>query len=64
MDTHLKGIPSFTSFSARRLPRSDLQTLRRQAHGSLDTQVLGFCALDELLADFLEGLHFSGGEGD
>jgi hypothetical protein len=63
VNPHLKGIPCLTSLSARRLPRSDLETLRREAYRALDAQVLGFCALDELLADFFEGLHFAGGEG-
>lgn len=64
MNPHLKRIPRLTPLPTRRLPRRDLQALGRQAHGALDAQVLGFGALDQLLADFLEGLHFAGGERD
>ncbi len=64
MNPHLKHIPRLTPLATRRLSRRDLQALRRQAHGTLDAQVLGLGALDQLLADFLEGLHFARGQGD
>lgn len=64
MDPHLVRIPGLTPLTTRRLPGRDLQALCRQANGALDAQVLGFGALDQFLADFLERLHFARGEGD
>lgn len=64
MNAHLIGIPCLTPFTTRCLSRSDLQTLRRQAYGTFDSEVLGLCALNELLADLLEGLDLFRGEGD
>ena len=64
VDPHLKRIPSLTPLPTRRLPRRDLQHLSRQPHGAFDAQVLGLGALDQLLADFFEGLHFARGERD
>jgi hypothetical protein len=63
VDPHLVHIPCLASLAAGGLPRRDLQRLGRQAHGTLDAQVLGFGALEELGAHFLEGLHFATGEG-
>lgn len=64
MNPHLKHIPRFTSLTARRLPRRDLQALCRQAHGALDAQILGLGALDQFLADLLKGLQFARSQGD
>ena len=52
-------VPGLASLTARRLPSGDLQGLGRQADGPLDSQILGFGALDQLLADFFERLHFA-----
>ena len=64
MDAHLICIPCLASFTAGCLSRSDLQALCRQAYGTFDSEILGFCTLNELLADFLERLDFFRGEGD
>lgn len=55
VNSHLVRVPRLASLTAGCLPRGHLQALRRQADGPLDAQVLGFCALDEFLADFFEG---------
>ena len=64
MDAHLVCIPRLTTLSTWRLPRGDLERLGRQAYGALNSQVFPLCALNELLADFFEGLDFAGGERD
>lgn len=64
MDPHLKHIPRLAPLPAGRLPCGHLQALGRQAHGALDAQVLGLGPLDQLLAYFLERLHFARGQGD
>ena len=58
VNPHLVGIPSLTTFTARRFPCRDLQVLGRQSDGSLGAEILGLCALDELGADLLKGLDF------
>ena len=60
---HLKHIPGLGALTARRLAGGDLEVLGGQAHGALDAQVLVLGAVDELLADFLEGLDVARGEG-
>jgi hypothetical protein len=57
---HLVRVPRLRSLSARRLARGDLQLLGGQADRALDAQVLGLGAVDQLLADFLEGLDVYG----
>lgn len=57
MNPHLVRIPRLTPFTARRLSRRHLQALRWQADRALDTEILGFGALDEFLADLFEGGH-------
>jgi hypothetical protein len=64
MDPHLKGIPSLGSLTTGSLSGCDLQGLGWEADWALDSEVLGLGALDELLADFLEGGDFSAGQGD
>lgn len=64
VDPHLKGIPRLTSLATRRLPGRDLKDLGRQTHGALDTEILRLGALDQLLADLFERLHFARGERD
>jgi hypothetical protein len=61
---HLIHIPSLTPLTTGRLPRRNLQILRRQPHGSLDAEILGLGALNEFRADFLQGGDFAGGESD
>ena len=64
MNPHLEGIPSLRSLTAGRLSCRDLQGLGWEADWALDAEVLGLGALDELLADFLEGRDLSAGQGD
>lgn len=64
MNPHLVRIPRFAPLTTGRLARRYLQFLRRQADGPLDAEVLGLGALEQLLADFLEGGNFAGGERD
>ena len=59
VDSHLKSIPSLGSFTARGLSGGDLESLGGETDGAFDAEVLGLGALDELLADFLEGGDFS-----
>lgn len=64
MNPHLERIPGLGALATGCLAGRDLEVLDRQADGALDAQVLGLGALDELLADLLEGLHFAAREGD
>lgn len=64
MNPHLKSIPRLTSLTTRRLAGRNLQALRRQSHWSLDAEILRLRALDELLADLFQRLHFARGQGD
>ena len=64
VDSHLKGIPGLGTFTARGLSGGDLESLGWETDWALDAEVLGLGALDELLADLLEGCDFAGGEGD
>jgi len=56
MDSHLKQIPGLTTLTARCLTGGNLQDLGGEADGALDTEFLRFGTVDELGADFLEGL--------
>ena len=47
-----------------RLTGRDLKDLGGETDGALDAEVLGLGAVDELLADLLEGRDLAGGEGD
>lgn len=64
VDPHLKGIPGLGTLTVRGLSGSDLEALGGEADGTLDAEVLGLGALEELGADLLEGLDLAGGEGD
>jgi hypothetical protein len=64
MNPHLEGIPSLRSLTTGRLSGGNLQGLGWETYGALDSEVLGLGALDELLADFLEGGDFSACQGD
>jgi hypothetical protein len=56
MDSHLIQIPGLTTLTARCLTGGNLQDLGGEADGALDTEFLRFGTVDELGADFLEGL--------
>jgi len=64
MNPHLESIPSLGSLTTGRLSGGNLQGLGWEADRALDAEVLGLGALDELLADFLEGRDLSAGQGD
>lgn len=59
MNPHLKHIPRLASFTTRRLPCGDLQSFGGEPDGTLDAEVLGLGALEELGADFFERLDFA-----
>jgi hypothetical protein len=54
VDAHLEHIPGLASFTAGCFSGCDLQGFRGEADGALDTQVLGFGALEELGAHLFE----------
>jgi hypothetical protein len=64
VNSHLECIPGLGTFTTGRLSGGDLQGFSWETDGTLDAEVLGLCALDELLADFLEGGDLSAGESD
>jgi len=64
VDSHFESIPSLGSFTTGCLSGSDLESLGWETDWALDAEFLGLGALDELLADFLEGSDLSAGEGD
>lgn len=64
VNPHLVRIPCLAALTARCLPGCHLQAFGGQADWAFDAEVLGFGALDQLLADFLEGLDFARCEGD
>jgi hypothetical protein len=64
VDSHLESVPSLRTFTARSLTGGDLEGLGWETDWALDAEVLGLGALNELLADLLERLDLSAGEGD
>jgi len=64
VDSHLESIPSLRSFTTRSLSGGDFESLGWETDGTLDTEILGLGTLDELLADLLEGLNLSAGQGN
>lgn len=64
MNPHLICIPRLGSLTTRRLPRRNLEMLRRETHGAFNTEVLRLGAVNELAADFLEGLDVTRGQGN
>lgn len=64
VDAELEQIPGLGTLTARSLAGHDLEGLGGQADGTLDAEVLGLGAVDELGADLLEGLDLAGGQGD
>jgi hypothetical protein len=61
---HLVSVPGLGALTARGLAGGDLEVLGGHADGALDAQVLGLGAVDELLANLLEGRDLAGGQGD
>lgn len=64
MDSHLKGIPGLGTLTTRGLSGGNLEGLGWEADWALHTEILRLRALDELLADLLERLDLSAGQGD
>jgi hypothetical protein len=64
VDSHLESIPGLGTFTTGCLSGGDFQGLGGETDGALDAEFLSLGALDELLADLLEGLDFAGGQGD
>jgi hypothetical protein len=64
VDSHLECIPSFRTFTAGSLSGGDLEGFGWETDGPLDTEVLGFGALDELLAHLFERGDLAASEGD
>jgi hypothetical protein len=64
VDSHLEGVPGLGTFTTGSLSGGNLEGLGWETNWALDTEILGLGALDELLADLLEGGDLSGGEGD
>jgi hypothetical protein len=64
VDAHLILIPGLGTLTVGGLTGHDLELLGGQTDGALDAEVLGLGAVDELLADLLEGLDLARGEGD
>ena len=64
VDPHLIRIPRLTPLTTWCFPCRDLQAFRRQPHRALDAQILGLGAINQLLADLFQRLHFAGSQGD
>lgn len=64
VDSHLESIPGLGSFTAGSFSGSDLESRGWEADRTLNTEILGLGTLDEFLADLLEGLDLSAGQGD
>jgi len=64
VDSHLEAIPGLGTLTTGRLAGGDLQGLGWQADGAFDAEVLGLGALNELLANLLEGGDVAAGQGD
>ncbi len=64
MNSHLESVPCLRSFTARSLSGGNLEGLGWEADRTLDAEVLGLGTLNELLADLLERLDLSAGQGD
>ena len=64
MDSHLEGIPGLGTLTTGCLSGGDLEGLGWETDWSLDAEILSLGTLDELLADLLERLNLSAGQGD
>lgn len=61
MESHLESIPGLGALTTGGLAGGDLEGLGGQTDGALDAKVLALGALNELLADLLEGSDLSAG---
>ena len=64
VDLHLKHIPGLGTLTTGGFAGGDLEVLGGKTDGTLDAEVLGLGALDELGAHLLERGDFAGGQGD
>ncbi len=64
MNSHLEGVPSLGTFTTGGLSGGDLEGLGWQTNRALDAEILSLRTLNELLADLLEGLDLSAGQGN
>ncbi len=64
MDTHLEPVPRLGPLSAGRLAGGDAKGAGRHADGALGLEVLVLGALDEVVANLLQGLDVARGQGD
>jgi len=64
VDSHLEAIPGLRTFTTGCFSGGNLQGLGGEADWALDLEILGLGALNELLADLLEGSDLSAGESD
>jgi len=64
VDLHFKAIPSLGTLTVRCLTGGDLEDLGWETDGTLDTEVLGSCTLDQVSGDLLEGLDLPAGQGN
>jgi len=64
VDFEFVTIPGFRTLSARGFAGGDLQDLRREPDGPLDTKVLVIGPVDEVCREFFEVLDISRRQGD
>jgi nucleoid DNA-binding protein len=64
VNPHLISIPGLGTFTTRSLASRDGENLGWQADWSLDAEVLGFGAVNQLRAHLLQSFHIAAGEGD
>jgi hypothetical protein len=64
VNAHLETVPCVGTLATRRLPRRNLQSLRRHTDRALNLQVLVLCAANEIRADLLECLDIAARESD
>jgi len=64
VESHLEGVPGLGTLTTGGLSGGDLESLGWETDGALDTEILALGALNELLADLLEGSDLSAGQGD
>ena len=64
MQSHLEGVPGLRTLTTGGLSGGDLEGLGGQADGALNTEILALGALNELLADLLQGSDLTAGQGN
>ena len=64
MNPHLKHVPCLRTFTTGCLPGCDLESLRGEAHGTLNAQILRLRTLEQLRAHLFEGGDFAARQGD